>query len=759
MSQALVSGRAAMAFIRESDEKWLLLRYEKPDNPVPCPRSEVARHLNGCNDVQQLANADLDGVRDSLFDAVDLTEATDLTLWLLDDRLSDETRAAASSDLDELLGYSELREMWTAVFWARPLPARADLGRAIAIARSVNAARVTECLSDLQAGQTAISAVRLAWDRLSREPEYFGESAREIEAMCIRNGIFREFAIAHRDGRLDDALFRWAPDPEARRRCPKWVNACNAWKQALSSRPVAARTKPFAEPVEVFEDDEDGPRQKQKGYDRAEILKKIKSQKQLILKCLDQGDENRAARLVDELVAYQLEYGGPSFAAKSLCDLAQRAYERDLVEIHRRLSERSVELDDSDGWAWTQYGHALRLSGEYEKALDAYRHAEEFGQREVGKTGRAEVLKALERYDDALAAYEEAIRLHPADAFAKTGRAEVLKALERYDDALAAYEEAIRLHPADAVAKTGRAEVLKALERYDDALAAYEEAIRLYPADAVAKNGRAEVLKALERYDDALAAYEEAIRLHPADAVAKNGRAEVLKALERYDGALAAYEEAIRLHPADAVAKNGRAEVLKALERYDDALAAYEETIRLHPADVFARTGRWAVLMEMGKAEQVWGETANLSLNSSRWINQHIRAIAALRTHRFAEARSLLTEGLAMSPKQRDRDYYRSGLAILHLREKKFQEASVELSMVSSPSMRGPRLVLDAHVAGALMNSSRVEELLGQVANLHGTALKDVCTELRHRYVLRLPDVHSDDWLLEREIRMCGLAA
>ncbi|MBI3822616.1 MAG: tetratricopeptide repeat protein [Planctomycetes bacterium] len=90
----------------------------------------------------------------------------------------------------------------------------------------------------------------------------------------------------------------------------------------------------------------------------------------------------------------------------------------------------------------------------------------------MAKNGRAEVLKAMKRYDEALNAYNAVIAAHPQDVAAKNGRAEVLKALERYDEALEGYEAVIAAHPPGVVAKTGSAEVLKPLERFDESVAA-----------------------------------------------------------------------------------------------------------------------------------------------------------------------------------------------------------------------------------------------------------------------------------------------
>jgi tetratricopeptide (TPR) repeat protein len=113
----------------------------------------------------------------------------------------------------------------------------------------------------------------------------------------------------------------------------------------------------------------------------------------------------------------------------------------------------------------------------------------------------------------------------------------MLRALGRFDDALAAYDRTVEDFPRDVVARNGRAETLRALGRFDDALAAYDRTVEDFPQNAFARNGRAETLRALERYDEALAAYDRTIEEFPHDAVARNGRAMVLLDLGSFDAA------------------------------------------------------------------------------------------------------------------------------------------------------------------------------------------------------------------------------
>ena len=56
-------------------------------------------------------------------------------------------------------------------------------------------------------------------------------------------------------------------------------------------------------------------------------------------------------------------------------------------------------------------------------------------------------LYSLKRYEEALTAYEKAIRLDPNDPTYHVNKGNALLSLKRYEEALTAYEEAIRLNP------------------------------------------------------------------------------------------------------------------------------------------------------------------------------------------------------------------------------------------------------------------------------------------------------------------------
>src|SRR5947207_1423148 len=84
---------------------------------------------------------------------------------------------------------------------------------------------------------------------------------------------------------------------------------------------------------------------------------------------------------------------------------------------------------------------------------------------------------------------------------------------QRYDEALAAYQQALQLDPDYAKAYNNMGYVLNEIKRYEEALAAYEQAIRLNPNYAKAYNNKAIALEHLGRTTEAQQAYDKAREL------------------------------------------------------------------------------------------------------------------------------------------------------------------------------------------------------------------------------------------------------
>ena len=124
---------------------------------------------------------------------------------------------------------------------------------------------------------------------------------------------------------------------------------------------------------------------------------------------------------------------------------------------------------------------------------------------------------------------------------------DVLYNLKRYEEALVAYEQAIRLDPNYVLAYDNKGDALYRLKRYEEALVACEQAIRLDPNYVLAYNNKGNALNSLKRYEEALVAYEQAIRLDPNNAVAYDNKGNTLQRIKRNKEAQTAFSQAKRL--------------------------------------------------------------------------------------------------------------------------------------------------------------------------------------------------------------------
>ena len=103
----------------------------------------------------------------------------------------------------------------------------------------------------------------------------------------------------------------------------------------------------------------------------------------------------------------------------------------------------------------------------------------------------------LNRYNKALEAFEEALRLDQNYIEAYQEKGITLLKLEHWDDALVTFEQALHLNPKLVPLYIAKGQTLDALARYEEALTAFEQAIHLDPTLADAYIGRDKALQHL----------------------------------------------------------------------------------------------------------------------------------------------------------------------------------------------------------------------------------------------------------------------
>jgi tetratricopeptide (TPR) repeat protein len=166
--------------------------------------------------------------------------------------------------------------------------------------------------------------------------------------------------------------------------------------------------------------------------------------------------------------------------------------------------------------------------------------------------------------------------------------ATVLFRRSRIPEAVAGFEEALRLKPAFG-AHYNLALALEAADRLPEAEARYREALAREPGHAEAAYNLGRLLGRTGRLEEAETLFRRVAQAHPADPDSAYNLGVTLERLERLDEAAAAYLEAIGRDPARPAPRFNLANIRFRQTRYAEAAAGYEAVLTLDPSDEQAR--------------------------------------------------------------------------------------------------------------------------------------------------------------------------
>lgn len=147
-----------------------------------------------------------------------------------------------------------------------------------------------------------------------------------------------------------------------------------------------------------------------------------------------------------------------------------------------------------------------------------------------------------------------------------------LQAQGKFEDAVEAFDDAIRLMPDFAEAHSNRGNALKGLGRLQESVASYDKAIELKPDLADAWHNRANALKDQGQLGEAISSYEEAVRIRPGFAEAHRS----LCALKTFEAGDPQIEIMERLLAETALHESGRTEILFALAKAQEDLGEHD---------------------------------------------------------------------------------------------------------------------------------------------------------------------------------------
>jgi len=154
----------------------------------------------------------------------------------------------------------------------------------------------------------------------------------------------------------------------------------------------------------------------------------------------------------------------------------------------------------------------------------------------------------------------------------------------RLDDAVAQYQEALRLKPDIAETHTNLGSAWSMIPgKLDDAVAQFQEALRLDPKYPDAHFYLANALVQKGRIPEAIEHFEDALRGDPNLAEASNNLGMLLCRTGRNEEGLARIEAAIRIQPDYVQAHYARGAALMQAGRRNEAVAEFERVLQLRP--------------------------------------------------------------------------------------------------------------------------------------------------------------------------------
>jgi tetratricopeptide (TPR) repeat protein len=129
------------------------------------------------------------------------------------------------------------------------------------------------------------------------------------------------------------------------------------------------------------------------------------------------------------------------------------------------------------------------------RAISLHRH----GRTDAAEPLYLDVLREAPRNADACTCWASSRRsgttIKPDYADAHYNRGNVLQSINRQEEALAAYDQALAIAPGHSEALNNRSNVLIHLNRLEDALASYDQALALAPHQAELHYNRGNVLQ------------------------------------------------------------------------------------------------------------------------------------------------------------------------------------------------------------------------------------------------------------------------
>ena len=233
--------------------------------------------------------------------------------------------------------------------------------------------------------------------------------------------------------------------------------------------------------------------------------------------------------------------------------------------------------------------------------------------------------------DDAIAHFQEAVKIEPDEAKFHNNLGNALVQKGRMDEAITHFQEALKIDPNEAEMHYNLGNALLKEGSVDDAIIQYQKALEIKPDYVDVRVNLGNALLKKGSVDDAIAHFRKALQIKPDNTKAQNNLGNAFLQKGKTEEAITHFQEALKIEPAQPGTQNNLAWLLATcpdpalrngneaveLARQANALTGGKTPVVLHTlAAALAEAGRFSEAVETAQhALRIAGAESNTNLS------------------------------------------------------------------------------------------------------------------------------------------------
>ena len=281
----------------------------------------------------------------------------------------------------------------------------------------------------------------------------------------------------------------------------------------------------------------------------------------------------------------------------------------DLMSLYVETTGTRYELpqtgEETGAEEWTVKGENFWMLNRFDDAIDCYDQALEIDPGFAQALGnKGQVFSDLRRYDEALPWFNRSLEIDPQNDAVWSNKGLALKRLERYAEAIRCYDRALAINR-----KANQAWVLKgsafvSLGKYRKAIKCCNKALKIDARVEFAWNNKGLALTNLGHYEKAIKCYDKALEISPQHVTTWNNKGQIYLLEKRYDEAIRCYDKVLEIDPQFFLAWYNKGIVLGDLKRYDEAINCYDKALEISPEDGDSWNDKGWAYSNLGRYEE-----------------------------------------------------------------------------------------------------------------------------------------------------------